>query len=191
MLPRRQNAGYRQNECFGSLCAKPTAFFAEMTTVKRGWHEERETTEIKRGRMVDETIERLRLERDILELDIATEVLAVLLKDSTTGRNLICATDDYTVRGKGFAQNVEILLEQIVDKSNPVIRPRVDKTAEGRNAKIIVRAMRANGRVTILDLCRKTRLSTSGVYKIIAALKAASKSRRIGPTKGGSWEVVE
>ena len=63
--------------------------------------------------------------------------------------------------------------------------------AEGRNAKVIVRAMRANGRVTILDLCRKTRLSTSGVYKIIAALKAASKIRRIGPTKGGSWEVVE
>ena len=63
--------------------------------------------------------------------------------------------------------------------------------AEGRNAKVIVRAMRANGRVTILDLCRKTRLSTSGVYKIIAALKAASKIRRIGPTKGGCWEVVE
>ena len=63
--------------------------------------------------------------------------------------------------------------------------------AEGRNAKIIVRAMRANGRVTILDLCRKTRLSTSGVYKIIAALKAASKIRRVGPTKGGYWEVVE
>ena len=48
-----------------------------------------------------------------------------------------------------------------------------------------------NGRVTILDLCRKTRLSTSGVYKIIAALKAASKIRRVGPTKGGYWEVVE
>ena len=63
--------------------------------------------------------------------------------------------------------------------------------AEGRNAKVIVRAMRANGRVTILDLCRKTRLSTSGVYKIIAALKKASMIRRIGPTKGGFWEVVE
>ena len=63
--------------------------------------------------------------------------------------------------------------------------------AEGRNAKIIVRAMRANGRVTILDLCRKTRLSTSGVYKIIAALKAASKIHRVGSTKGGHWEVVE
>jgi predicted HTH transcriptional regulator len=63
--------------------------------------------------------------------------------------------------------------------------------AEGRNAKVIVRAMRANGRVTILDLCRKTRLSTSGVYKIIAALKAASKIRRVGPARGGYWEVGE
>ena len=45
--------------------------------------------------------------------------------------------------------------------------------------------------IPILDLCRKTSLSTSGVYKIIAALKAASKIRRIGPTKGGCWEVVE
>ena len=45
--------------------------------------------------------------------------------------------------------------------------------------------------IPILDLCRKTRLSTSGVYKIIAALKAASKIRRVGPTKGGYWEVVE
>ena len=30
-----------------------------------------------------------------------------------------------------------------------------------------------------------------GAYKILAALKAASKIRRVGPTKGGSWEVVE
>jgi len=44
--------------------------------------------------------------------------------------------------------------------------------------------------VTIVELCRKTRLSTSGVYKIIDALKKASMIRRIGPTKGGFWEVV-
>ena len=60
---------------------------------------------------------------------------------------------------------------------------------EGRNAKIIIRAIKANGHVTIVELCRKARLSTSGVYKIIAALKKASKIRRIGPTKGGYWEV--
>ena len=40
------------------------------------------------------------LARDILEWSIPEEVLAVLLKDRSTGRNLIWATDDYVARGK-------------------------------------------------------------------------------------------
>ncbi len=40
-------------------------------------------------------------DRDILEWNIPEEVLAVLLKDRSTGRNLIWATDDYAERGKG------------------------------------------------------------------------------------------
>ena len=40
-------------------------------------------------------------DRDILEWSIPEEVLAVLLKDRSTGRNLIWATGDYAVRGKG------------------------------------------------------------------------------------------
>ena len=39
-------------------------------------------------------------DRDILGWSIPEEVLAVLLKDRSTGRNLIWATDDYAVRGK-------------------------------------------------------------------------------------------
>lgn len=40
------------------------------------------------------------LTRDILERHVPEEVLAVLLKDRSTGRNLIWATDDYAARGK-------------------------------------------------------------------------------------------
>jgi hypothetical protein len=40
------------------------------------------------------------LARDILEWNVPEEVLAVLLKDRSTGRNLIWATDDYAARGK-------------------------------------------------------------------------------------------
>ena len=36
---------------------------------------------------------------DILEWNVPEEVLAVLLKDRSTGRNLIWATDDYAARG--------------------------------------------------------------------------------------------
>lgn len=46
-----------------------------------------------------------RIQSDILEWHISEEVLAVLLKDCSTGRNLIWATDDYAARGKGFGAN--------------------------------------------------------------------------------------
>ena len=45
------------------------------------------------------------LKRDILEWNVPDEVLAVLMKDRSTGRNLIWATDDYVARGKGFGAN--------------------------------------------------------------------------------------
>ena len=80
------------------------------------------------------------LERDILEWNIPEEVLAVLLKDRTTGRNLIWATDDYAERGDGFADKDEIRVEQIIDKDNPVIRPRVDKATEEQRKRVENRA---------------------------------------------------
>ena len=46
-----------------------------------------------------------RIQSDILEWHVPEEVLAVLRKDYTTGRNLIWETDDYTARGKGFGSN--------------------------------------------------------------------------------------
>ena len=80
------------------------------------------------------------LKRDILEWHVPEEVLAVLLKDRSTGRNLIWATDDYTARGKGFGANDEMQIEQIADKDHPVIRPRVDKNAEEQRQRSVKRA---------------------------------------------------
>ena len=51
------------------------------------------------------------LARDILDWNDPEEVLAVLLKDRSTGCNLIWATDDYAARGKGFGANDEIQVE--------------------------------------------------------------------------------
>lgn len=45
------------------------------------------------------------LKRDILEWHVPEEILAVLLKNGKTERNLIWATDDYAARGKGFGAN--------------------------------------------------------------------------------------
>ncbi|MBE6395611.1 MAG: restriction endonuclease subunit M [Lentisphaerae bacterium] len=80
------------------------------------------------------------LARDVLEWHVPEEVLAVLLKDRSTGRNLIWATDDYTALGKGFGANDEMQIEQIADKDHPVIRPRVDKNAEEQRQRSVERA---------------------------------------------------
>ena len=77
---------------------------------------------------------------DILERHVPEEVLAVLLKDRSTGRNLIWATDDYTARGKGFGANDEMQVAQIADRDNPVIRPRMDKNAEEQRQRSVKRA---------------------------------------------------
>lgn len=80
------------------------------------------------------------LERDILEWNLPEAVLSVLLRDHTTGRNLIWATDDYAVRGHGFAPSDEIQLELVIDKATPVIRPRVDKAAAEKRKRVEKRA---------------------------------------------------
>ena len=81
-----------------------------------------------------------RIQSDILEWHVPEEVLAVLLKDRSTGRNLIWATDDYTARGKGFSANDEMQVAQIADRDHPVIRPRVDKNAEEQRQRSVKRA---------------------------------------------------
>ena len=80
------------------------------------------------------------LTRDILEWHVPEEVLAVLLKDRSTGRNLIWATDDYATRGKGFGANDEMQVAQIANRDHPVIRPRVDKNAEEQRQRSVKRA---------------------------------------------------
>ena len=80
------------------------------------------------------------IDRDILEWNIPEEVLAVLLKDRSTGRNLIWATDDYAERGDGFGAGDEMRIEQIVEKDNPVIRPRVDKSPDEQRQRVVKRA---------------------------------------------------
>ena len=64
------------------------------------------------------------LARDILEWNVPEEVLSVLLKDRSTGRNLIRAMGDCVARGKDFGMHDEMQVAQIADKDHPVIRPR-------------------------------------------------------------------
>ena len=115
------------------------------------------------------------LERDILEWDIPEEVLAVLLKDRTTGRNLIWATDDYAGRGKGFAASDEIQIGQIIDKNNPVIRPRVD---------VGFRRVSRHQEVGVRDVCKGVSMMKTGMVSFATIAK-----RSINHDRADSWKI--
>ena len=77
---------------------------------------------------------------------------------------------------------------KVIAKRKPLVKASL---AEGKNAKIIIRAIAANSSVTVTDLQRKTKLSRTGVSNVLSALKSAGVIRHNGPKNGGSWEIVK
>lgn len=65
---------------------------------------------------------------DILENDFSPEILAQLLRDHTTGRNILWCTHDYEEKGVGYQYADEIRPELITGECGTIIRPRVMKT---------------------------------------------------------------
>lgn len=59
-----------------------------------------------------------------------------------------------------------------------------------KSDQIILRLIKANNKITIKQLCEKTKLSESGVKKVIRKLKDNGSLERIGSLKGGHWEVL-
>jgi hypothetical protein len=60
-------------------------------------------------------------------MDLSPEVLATLLRDHTTGKNIFWATHDYEALGSEYDYHSEILPELITGENGMVIRPRVLK----------------------------------------------------------------
>ncbi|MFI3262625.1 MAG: restriction endonuclease subunit M [Rikenellaceae bacterium] len=65
-------------------------------------------------------------ENDILKLD--KQLLEILLKDNSSKKNIIWATDNYEPLGEGYGENEVITIEFIVGNNGNIIRPRVSKT---------------------------------------------------------------
>ena len=72
---------------------------------------------------------------DIREDDlsaISPEVLTTLLRDDTTGKNIVWATHDYEALGSAYDYHAQILPELITGEHGMVIRPRVLKSKENQ-----------------------------------------------------------
>ena len=58
-----------------------------------------------------------------------------------------------------------------------------------KNSDRVLALLRQNTKVTILEMAAALQLSQAGVEKIVRNLKHLDRLRRVGPDKGGHWEV--
>lgn len=65
-------------------------------------------------------------ENNILSADIA--LLDALLKDQSTGKNILWMTDNYAHLGEGYQETMEITIPLITGKHANVVKPRINKT---------------------------------------------------------------
>ena len=71
----------------------------------------------------------------------------------------------------------------------------ITKTLESQKSKEkskekILQAIANNPYITTAELSQLTGLSISGIEKNLRQLKEQNKIKRIGPDKGGHWEVI-
>jgi ATP-dependent DNA helicase RecG len=69
-------------------------------------------------------------------------------------------------------------------------KPFVQKSSEKSSEKILA-LLGENGAKSALEIAGKIGLSRRAVEKHLASFKRSGKIRRIGPDKGGHWEVIE
>lgn len=72
-------------------------------------------------------------EERLLSIDI--ELLNILLKDNSSGKNIIWATDDYKQNGIGFEFDSEITINKITGNYKELIKPRSKKSKEEKDTR--------------------------------------------------------
>lgn len=63
-------------------------------------------------------------------------LLEILLKDMTTGKNILWGTDDYLAMGENYAHNREMKAEQITGENGDIIKPRIAKSKEIQQGRV-------------------------------------------------------
>lgn len=82
---------------------------------------------------------------------------------------------------KKFGDGSEELVERLEEKL-------VEKLVE--NERRILRLIHHNKRISISDMSKEVGISTTAIHKNLLKLKQKGVLRRVGPDKGGYWEVT-
>lgn len=73
-------------------------------------------------------------ENKILEMDAS--LLSILLKDNSSGKNLIWATDNYAQKGFGYGKKDHIDIYAITGTNGNLIKPRTEKTKQEQLSRV-------------------------------------------------------
>ena len=73
-------------------------------------------------------------ENDLLKID--RSLLEILLKDKTTGNNIIWATDNYSKYGFSYLAEKEIKIELITSRHGGIIKPRIEKSKTEQQQRV-------------------------------------------------------
>jgi predicted HTH transcriptional regulator len=82
---------------------------------------------------------------------------------------------------------VEFMLEIITKSLNGYIKE--SKKSNQKSNQIILLLIKENNHIAINELSEKTKLSQSGVKKILKKLKDENRLIRVGSLKGGHWQI--
>ena len=70
-------------------------------------------------------------------------------------------------------------------------KKKVVRKGGKKTADLLLEMMRGNPKVTLAEMVAALGISRSAIQKHITSLKDMQRVRRIGPDKGGHWEVTK
>lgn len=70
------------------------------------------------------------------------------------------------------------------------VHPKGSQKGSQKSSQKILALLRANPEITIAELVRTLVLTDRAIKKQLENLKLSGQLRRVGPDKGGHWEVL-
>ena len=80
---------------------------------------------------------------------------------------------------------------EYIEKTTPETTPETTQKTTQKASDLILSLISKNGTLTRKQLADKTRLTEDGVKWNLNQLRKTGIIRRVGPNKGGHWEIIE
>lgn len=128
-------------------------------------------------------------ENNIINIDY--EILSILLKDRTTNKNIIWATDNYEFHGPGYCFSEEITPSKITSYYGRIIRPRIKKSKTEqeirikKKAEVFTPSWVCNEQINLID---EDWFKRENVFNKSTNKKWVTNNNKIEFSRENSWQ---